>query len=259
MSTSRTIHWAGTVEKHGSSTRGKVHDQRTDLHLQIPLQGSPQIEQERVYPRPISRKEVRGPAIVDPTQRRLRAYTDRAPKLAEGESIDPTRQTIVSYVPSCAARSRGLSRSNAFRVDSPSSMEADRARILAFREAAVEREQKDNGNSIHESEQTVTLSRSKYNNRKRANTHLARQAAQTCGMTINGTTTGPRPHASTALGDGISGSSHCPRLQPEARHLPKLDTNAKVEYPTHSYRSKVPAKVPSHPIGVSRFREEFSP
>lgn len=256
MSTSRTIHWAGTVEEHGSSTRAKVHDQRIDLHLQIPLQGSPQIEQEGVYPRLISRKETRGPAIVDPTQRRLRAYTDRAPKLAEGESIDSTGQTIVSYAPSCAARSRGLSRSNAFRVDSPSSMEADRARIFAFREAAVEREKKRDAKPV---DAECTLVRGKYDSRKRSNTHLARQAAQTCGMTISGTATASLSHAEKAPGVGVSSSSHSFRLQPETRHLPKLDTNSKAVTSTLSHTLKVPVKVPSHPRGISKFREEFSP
>lgn len=156
-----------------SSNHGDVHEGRTHQHLQIPSQVQPRLEQERVYPRPISRKELGAFAVVDLAHERVRAYTDRAPTLTEGESVDPTRKTGLSAVPKSTlrsnTRSRGLSRSNAFRADTPSAMDVDRARILAFREASMELENDRDANTVRERSQIATISRGKFNNRKRTN------------------------------------------------------------------------------------------
>lgn len=234
-----------------------------------------------MYPRPIPRKETGGSLVVDPAQKRARAYTDRAPTLTEGESIDPPGKINPSAIPSSNARSRGLSRSNAFRADTPPSMDVDRARILAFREASMKIERSQDANLVRERSQTATLSRGKYNNRKRTNSRFAaNQGTQTRGMTVPGTAVGSRSHTMSALGRGDPKSSHPPLPRLETPRLAKLNTDTEVslqdrragarggmlgleqhhaEHFALSHTSKVPAMVDSHPTGTSRFREEFSP
>lgn len=129
MPSGRTIRRVGTLDSrraYPSATR----------NLGVPPQLPPHVEQERVYPRPLTKRETKDASNADRGRRLTKGYSDRAPVLTGTEMIDTSGKTTISAIPSKHGRSKNLSRSNAFRSNGKPLIESERDRILAFREAA---------------------------------------------------------------------------------------------------------------------------
>lgn len=201
----------------------------------LPQQMKPQNEEDRVYPRPILQKKWGGYGVIKNSVQRARAYTDRAPVLAEGESIDPTSTTNVSPLPTSTGRSRELSRSNASRE--PSLSPDIRDRILAFREHARPRLDPDWTLSARPKigrSRAYTLCRSKANNRKRTNSHFQANQEKERGQTFSGLSAGLCGQTASNCGSNTAGHLQASLPRDEATHLMKLDTASAISVQVRS-------------------------
>lgn len=129
MPSGKTIRRVPTINNRRATPSGKAN-------LGIPSQVPPRVEQERVYPRPLTQRETKDSTHSDHSRRLTFGYSDRAPTLTGNEIIDTSGKTTTSAIPSTRGRSKALSRSNAFRQNGHPLVESDRNRIMAFREAA---------------------------------------------------------------------------------------------------------------------------
>jgi hypothetical protein len=102
----RSIGWAASVQGRKSSNHAGLRSRQGSIHLQIPSQAPPRMEQERMYPRPLTRRETGEPKAKDQAQMRAQAYTDRAPTFTGSETIDTTGKTTASAVSSSSASTK---------------------------------------------------------------------------------------------------------------------------------------------------------